>query len=61
MTFATLPNKLSEPTEEEVRAIRNEVFGEPVSNGEWASCGKNWMRADSVEWLREKLKRKIQI
>lgn len=45
----------------ELRALRDRVFGVPLTDNEWQSCKKNWTRPDSVEWLREKSKRTIVI
>jgi len=48
--------------EKEVRALRNQVYGQNVGTREWNEfCGANWMRPDSVEWLREKAKRVITV
>lgn len=37
----------------EVRRLRNQVYGERISDESWANVIKNWMREDSVKWLRE--------
>jgi hypothetical protein len=58
-------NPATEPlaalTMTELRQLRDKVFGVPLSDREWASCGLNWSRPDSVEWLREKAKREIVV
>jgi hypothetical protein len=48
------------PTEDEVRELRDKVYG-PQTDKEWEQCKHNWMRPDSVEWLREKAKRVITV
>jgi len=45
----------------QARELRNRVFGVSISDGEWRSCGKNWMEPASIEWLREKAKREIVV
>lgn len=42
------------PTESEVRALRDLVYGVPISDREWDHCKHNWMRPDSIAWLQEK-------
>lgn len=50
----------SVPTEDEVRQLRDQVYG-PQSDNEWECCKANWSRPDSVAWLREKAKRAIVV
>ena len=38
-------------TESQVRALRDQVYGRPISDSEWAKCKDKWM-AD-VDWLKE--------
>jgi hypothetical protein len=38
-------------TEDEVRAMRDRVFGVPSTDQNWEGCRHNWTRPDSVEWL----------
>ncbi len=40
-------------TEAEVRAMRDRVFEKPVSDNEWATCGKNWMAPSEIRFLQE--------
>lgn len=34
-----------------VRAMRDIVYGHPISENEWQNCKHNWMRPDSTIWL----------
>lgn len=43
----------------EVRKLRDKVYGEPSTDLNWDYTVKNWMRADSIAWLREKAKKPI--
>ena len=43
------------PTEAEVRRMRDQVFSVPSSDSNWEATRDNWMRPDSMEWLRKKL------
>lgn len=37
----------------EVRSLRDAVYGHPSTDNNWETCKENWMRPDSVQWLRE--------
>jgi hypothetical protein len=37
--------------ESEVRTLRDNIYG-PSSDGNRNACKENWMRSDSVEWLK---------
>lgn len=39
--------------EDEARQLRDRIYGEPISNESWENIKKNWMRPDSIVWLRE--------
>jgi len=43
-------------TEDEVRALRDRVFGrhpeKEHSDKNWDACKQNWMRPDSIAWLK---------
>lgn len=40
-------------TEAEVRALRDRVFGKPVTDKEWENCKTHWLRPSGVAWLRD--------
>ena len=42
-------------TEPEVRALRDQVYGEPSTDKNWDFCREHWMRPDSIEWLLEQI------
>lgn len=42
-----------QPTEAEVRAMRDRVAESKSSDENWAACRENWLRPDSVEWLQK--------
>jgi hypothetical protein len=46
-----------EHPEEEVRKLRDQVFGVPATEKGWDACKDNWTRADSVEWLKEQIEK----
>jgi len=39
-------------SETEVRALRNRVFDQRISDNEWNNCRHNWMNPSEVEWLK---------
>jgi len=39
-------------SESEVRKLRDTVYGHSSDAG-WEACKENWMRPDSVEWLKK--------
>lgn len=51
-----LPKAPEAPTEPEVRALRDQVFGVPITDKGWDSVKAAWMRGDSIEWLTGKSK-----
>jgi hypothetical protein len=50
-----------EPTEAEVRKLRDKVFDDVIGDVSWSIVGKNWRRPNSVAWLREKSKRSLTL
>lgn len=46
-------NDSLQPTEAEVRALRDAVYGQPATDKGWDACKSKWMQPDSVQWLRE--------
>jgi hypothetical protein len=40
-------------SENEVRQLRNKVYGHQISDKEWAICGENWMKPENIKWLQE--------
>lgn len=47
----TNPHPVSERT---VRHWRDLVYGRKATDESWESCRPNWMRPDSIQWLRKK-------
>jgi hypothetical protein len=47
MTALDHPEQL---TEDEIRALRANIYGE-CTDGNWLACREKWMRPDSVTWL----------
>ena len=46
-------NTSRQPTESEVRAMRDRVFGQPSTDRNWENCKDNWMRPSEIRWLQE--------
>ncbi len=44
--------------EAEVRALRDQVYGKPSGDENWRYTRQNWMRHDSIEWLKKHAQRK---
>lgn len=40
-----------QPAGSEIRAMRDRVYGVPISDAEWSKCGENWMKPDETQWL----------
>lgn len=40
-------------TEQQVRALRDRVFAETISDSEWKTAGPNWMKPENIEWLKQ--------
>jgi hypothetical protein len=38
--------------EDFVRKMRDQVYGLPISEEEWAQCKHNWLKPEETEWLR---------
>lgn len=43
--------KYSRLTEDDVRVIRDKVFGHKSSDKNWEACRENWMQTDAITWL----------
>jgi len=41
-----------QPTEAEVRALRDQVYGHPATDRCWDACGKIWMQPENLAWLK---------
>lgn len=39
--------------DDEIRAMRDRVFGRPSSDGNWDGCWDHWKEVGSVKWLKE--------
>lgn len=39
-------------TEQEIRALRDRVFGQVSSDSNWEGCKDNWMKPAQVKWLQ---------
>lgn len=48
-------------TEKEVRALRDKVYEEPVSEREWENCKGNWMKPENIAWLQLKAVKPLKI
>lgn len=47
-------------TEAEVRALRDAVYGVPSTDNNWEMCKENWMRPESISWLKERVNKNAQ-
>ena len=47
---------MKEYTEQEVRNLRNQVYGHHISDEEWETCKQNWMKPDQIKWLEGQTK-----
>lgn len=45
-------------TEQEVRNMRNLVYGSPISDKEWENCKDKWMQPSETEWLVNQVTKK---
>lgn len=52
---------VKEPTESEVRALRDAVYGIPISDAEWEKCKSKWMEPGEVVWLKRWLSRDTEV
>ena len=43
-------------TEEEVRALRDAIFG-PSKDDNWKACKENWMKPHAIKWLIDENKK----
>lgn len=48
--------KEEQPSELQVRAWRDIVYGRPTTDENWYFCKDHWMRPDAVQWLKEQVK-----
>lgn len=46
-------------SEQEVRNLRTQVFCGDCSDANWQAVKHNWMRKDSLQWLKEKAGRPL--
>jgi hypothetical protein len=47
----------NQPTEEEVRAMRDKIYGENLPDNKWNEIKHNWLRPEEVKWLQEVIKK----
>ena len=40
-------------TEQQVRKLRDNIYGTPISDKEWNTCKDNWMKPAEISWLLE--------
>lgn len=45
--------------ESEIRKLRYQVYGTPISDESWIQVRENWSRPDSVAWLKAKVERPL--
>jgi len=43
--------------EARVREMRNQVYGQPISDKEWETCKANWMRPEETAWLEAEVRK----
>jgi hypothetical protein len=43
-------------SESEVRVLRDKVYG-PSTDAGWDACKDNWMREDSILWLKNEARK----
>lgn len=41
-----------QPTEAEVRALRDNIYG-PGTDNNWENCKDDWMTPENIQWLRD--------
>ena len=51
-----IPKKQKVYTEEEVRKMRDTIFGQVSSDKNWKKCKKKWMKQENILWLERGLK-----
>lgn len=49
---------MSEPTEAEIRRMRDRVYEKLSSNENWEHVRNNWMKPESIEWLKNRKENK---
>ncbi len=47
-------------SEEQVRALRDQVFEKSCTDFGWEAVKSHWMTPDNVRWLLEKSKRRLR-
>ena len=47
------PAELTPPSELEVRALRDAVYGESSTDSNWDGCRDHWMKPEETKRLRE--------
>lgn len=38
-------------TVKEIRALRDRVFVDPISDVEWRNVAQNWSKPENIQWL----------
>jgi hypothetical protein len=49
-----LPSPTRREYEAAVRHLRDRVFDQVSTDGNWEACGANWLRPDSLAWLAQR-------
>ena len=49
-----MKHETSEPTEVEVRKMRDEIFEHVASDSNWDACKEYWMQAAKTSWIKAK-------
>ena len=42
----------NQPTEAQVRALRDLVYGQRSTDKNWDGCKDKWMEPENIEWLQ---------
>lgn len=47
--------RAAELTEEELRDIRDSVYGRKSTDSNWYGCRENWIKPEEIQWLLDSL------
>ena len=48
---------MNEVNEQEIRDLRDRVYGQRSTDKNWDGCKENWMKPEATAWLRETVKK----
>jgi hypothetical protein len=46
---------MTEPTEQEVRALRNQVYDHEIGDKQWEHVRQYWMKPEEIEFLKRQV------